>query len=146
MNEERKRILQMVEDGTITADEAMMLLEQLGTEKPAHAMDVYRPEMDDMSTSGAKMLRVRVHMIEKGKQSPTTVNVNLPLTAARLAGKLIKNVMPEQAKDAVRNEGIDLSGIDFEAMIDALEAEGGDIVNIIQDDDEEQVRVRVYIG
>lgn len=128
----------MLADGTITSDEAMMLLEQVGGPESS--------ALRAASDTDEKMLRVRVIATERGSERPTNVEVNLPLKAARIAGRLINTMMPKQAQDAMSREGVDLSSIDFDGLIDALADTGGDIVNINYQDEEDQGTVRVYVG
>lgn len=142
MNEDKKRILDMLAEGKLTSDEAMTLLEQFGENANTPA-PVYSP---DTATEGKdRMLRVRVTAMEAGKSKPIHVNINLPLKAARIAGRFIKSAMPHSAQEAMREEGIDLASLDLEGLIDALEDTGGDIVNVTHDGDDESVVVRVYV-
>lgn len=144
MNDHRKRILDMLEEGTITADEAMMLLDQTSDSEPASAPPpVYAPAK--MRDSEERMLRVRVHVVESDNPNPVVVNVNLPLKAAKIAGKMMNTMMPEQARDAMSKEGINLSGDDIVELVEALAETGGDIVNVQQQDTGNQVSVRVYV-
>lgn len=91
MSEERKRILQMLGEGKITADEAEGLLTALQEEKVKPSL---RKE--------AKFLRVKVW--EDGKDK---VNVNIPLSLAKLAMKFI----PSDAKATLDQQEIDLAAI-----------------------------------
>lgn len=140
MTEEKKRILEMLDNGTITTDEARMLLDEFAEKSapPVFSPDTVYPD------STERMLRIRVDATEEG-QSPTRVNVNLPLKAVRIASRLVMVCMPHEARSAMAAEGIDLSAMDLEALIDALEDTGGDIVNITHDDEKEHVVVRVYV-
>lgn len=139
MDQEKKRVLDMLADGTITADEAGMLIDQLGEAQPDTR--AVAPDNGD-----ERMLRVRVIAFEEGATQPTNVEINLPLKVARIAGRIITTMMPEQARRTMREEGIDLSGIDFNELIDALADTGGDIVNVSHQGEKEQATVRVYVG
>lgn len=142
MNEEKKRILTMLEEGKLSTDEAMMLMDQLG-EKEAPP-PVYHPATQAGKDAG-RMFRVRVVVIEDGSSKPVNVNINLPIKAARIAGRMVMNMMPDEAMDAMSGKGIDLSDMDLDAMLDALEDTGGDIVNINTEDEDSHVTVRVYV-
>ena len=121
-----------------------MLLEQVdGAETAVTPPPVYRPA--EMIGGKGRMLRVRVIIIEGGNPKPTNVNVNLPLKAAHSLVRLVQTVMPNQARDAMAAEGIDLSAMDLEGLIESLAETGGDIVNVTHEDEEDQVMVRVYV-
>ncbi len=146
--EEKKRILDMLAEGKITAEEAMQLLEQFGAGAPAGVAA--------KNHTGEKMLRVRVTAQEADKSTPVNVSVNLPLKVARVAGQLLR-MIPPQAIDAMEYHGVNLQEIDWEGMIDALAETGGDIVNVTSGGyasgngstfdhyDEDQVNVRIYV-
>lgn len=146
MQEERKRVLTMLEEGTISAEEAMMLLEQLKDDGGREGAAFFTPpERDGVEIKGEKMLRVRVHVIEEGNPKPTNVDINLPLKLARVAGRIVA-AMPPHAQNAMRTNGVDLSGIDWEGVIDDLAEVGGDIVNVTHEDGREQVMVRIFVA
>lgn len=140
MSAEKKRILDMLAEGKINAEESMLLLDQLDSP------EVPGPTGVDMAT-GERMLRVRIYVKEAQGEAkdPVQVNVNLPLKVARAAGKLISSGLPAQARDAMEVNGIDLSSLNWGELIDALADTGGDIVNITQDGEDNQVMVRVYV-
>lgn len=135
MNEEKRKILDMLAEGKLTAEEAAMLLDQFSDDGPTAVF--VRP-------NPGRMLRVRVDIVERGRPTPTHVEVNLPLAAAKALGQL-SVLMPEQAKDAARKEGFDFAALDLNALIDSLAETGGDIVTVTHEDEDDQVNVRVYI-
>lgn len=138
MNEEKKRILDMLSEGKLTTEEAMLLLEQLGgPEMPAASAAPRRSE--------GRMLRIVCVVRERGNAKPTNVTVNLPLKAARALGGAMHAMVPPKARQALVDEGIDLDGLDLIAVIDALAETGGDIVNVTHEDEEDQVMVRVFV-
>src|SRR5579872_1086037 len=108
MNENRRRILQMLSEGKITADEAERLIAALekgptmtATDSP-HA-EVLKPR--------AKYLRVLVEADDRdhnGKQ--TKVNIRVPMQLLR-AGVRLGALLPPQAREkanaAMREKGID---------------------------------------
>lgn len=140
MSEERKRILDMLADGKISAEDAMKLLEEVEAPAPP---PVYSPAKQPESAE--KMFRVRVVAYGDDNPKPVNVTVNLPLKAARIAGRMIMTMMPREAQDALADKGIDLAGMDIVGLIDALEETGGDIVNVTAEDGEDQVLVRIYV-
>ena len=91
MNEERKRILQMLAEGQITAEEAARLLE---------ALEDVSQEQTERRPKAARLLRVYVH----DPDDATEVKVNLPLALARFALKFI----PEEQRLQIAEAGFDL--------------------------------------
>ena len=92
MNEERKRILQMLAEGQISAEEAAELIEALDDAPPAVAKP--RPE------GPARLLRMYIH----DPEDATEVKINLPLALARFALKFI----PEQQQAQISEAGFEL--------------------------------------
>jgi len=119
--EERMRILKMLEEGKLSAEEAARLLKAFG--KP-------RPERRTVPPgSEAKWLRVRVTDLKSGRSS---VNVNLPMSLVNVGLKLGAQFVP------------DTEGIDFRQIQEALRAGlTGKIVDV-EDVDEGQ-RVEIYV-
>lgn len=87
-HDDRMRILKMLEEGKIRADEAAKLLDALSLEGER-----------GREASESKMLRIRV--TENGEQK---VNINVPITLAKLAARFI----PEHAKEKMSQKDIDV--------------------------------------
>jgi hypothetical protein len=125
MSEERKKILEMLAAGKITADEAERLIAALET---AEKKDGGSPSR----TSKPRYLRVVVD------DTDHRVNVRVPMKLIR-AGVKLSALIPQQAVDAAMEEsGIDLSQINpenLDEIIDNLEDLTVDI------DGKEKVRV-----
>ncbi|HEY8417583.1 MAG TPA: hypothetical protein VIK93_06060 [Limnochordales bacterium] len=121
MTDERLQILRMVQEGKVSADEAVKLLEALDEGKGT-ATGTRRRN---------RFLRVRVVDGEK-----TRVNVNVPLELARVVLRFLP-------KDAFKVEGLN-EPIDLEELVRLLE-EGmeGKIVDI--EDDAGKTRVEVVV-
>jgi hypothetical protein len=116
MNEERMRILKMLEEKKITAEQAEKLLESLG--EPA-------------SGSG-KFLKVKVWDMNRDKLK---VNVTIPLSLVKWGMRFV----PESAQVKMRAKNIDL-----EAVTQAIDKDlSGKIVEV--DDEDEGEHVEVYI-
>ncbi len=141
MTDEKRRIMDMFVEGRITEQEADLLLAQLEPEAERAAS----PEASVRRPGEPRMLRVRVVVFETGKPKPTHVNINLPLKVARVAGRMIQTMMPDEARRELAEQGMDLSSLDWNELIDALSETGGDIVNIAHEDGDDQVTVRVYV-
>lgn len=119
MNEERLRILKMIEEGKVTADDGAKLLAALEVSKPK------------LPAERAEWLRIRVKDLDTGKPK---VNVNLPLSLLQVAMKFI----PEGAINAGGQK------IDIEEILASIKAGAtGPIVDV--QDDEENVHVQILL-
>ena len=141
MTEDRKRILAMLGDGKITADEAERLLDALGSRGAPVA-----------STSGSswpsntapKYFRVEVNAND-GADGPTKVNVRVPMQLLR-AGVKLGALIPPRARDevnaALAREGIpfDINTIKPENLEELVEHLAGMTVDV----DNKDAKVRVY--
>lgn len=124
--EEKLRILKMVEEGTITAEQAAELMNAMGVD------DVQQNDL--MKTNyDKKMFRVIVDSVKGDK-----VNVQFPVGA-------IKRILKATGKLPISQEG--LEGIDLTAMMEAVsecldEEIEGDLVNVAAADG---TTVRVFV-
>jgi len=112
MQEERLRILKMLEDKKISVDDAAKLLD---------ATPDARSGEDE--SQGKKKLRVRITDPRTGKQR---VNLTLPLGLAKLAAKFI----PAKKKEELLIEGVDLDAILSQVMSENI----GKIVDVESDE------------
>lgn len=121
MSEERKRILGLLQNGKISADEADQLLEAMpGVEQtPSTAV-----------ASASKGRFIRVHVVEHGKEK---VNVNVPLGLAKFLLKFV----PSEARSELAGHNIDLDEIVSQIKADTQ----GKIVEVVDGD----TRVDVYV-
>jgi hypothetical protein len=122
--EERLKILKMIQEGKITAEEGAKLLKALtsSSQKPR------RPQTP-RQTGGARWLRVRVTDMSTGKSK---VNVNLPL-------KLVDaglNIAAQFAPEDIEVEGL-MDAVN-EAINDNLI---GKIVDVVDGEDGEHIEV-----
>lgn len=126
MEEERLRILKMLEDGKITADEASKLLEAL------HRSDTEPTQ---------ETLKKRLVHIEVERNGKKHVDVKLPLALIKMAMKFA----PRHARLKIRNKLRGENGIpDIEEILRmAQEGFEGKIVEIHDEDDDEHVIVRL---
>lgn len=128
--DENMRILKMLEEGKITAEQAQDLLSAMGHEQqlPAEVTDISESEYNK------KMFWIQVESMNKD-----TVNVKLPI-------KAIKKILKITGKIPVPKE--EMQGFDMEeltnAIIECLDSQVvGDIVNVTSSDGS---KVRVYIS
>lgn len=141
MSNERMKILEMIQEGKITAAEGMELLKAIEeTEPVSHT---------DGSAYTGRFLRVRV----AGDKAPK-VNVNVPLGLIKSASKLITwgvnfgtSFIPEETRSGMDKKGIDLSQMDIEEFIQALDQNsGGKLVDVDVDDEKEgRIKVEVFV-
>ncbi len=120
-SEERMKILKMINDGKISADEGSQLLTALSqrSEKPKKTLG---------RTLTGQMLRVKVTDMSPGK---TKVNVNVPMKLVDAGLNIAAQFIPEM-------EGAQM----MEAVKDALaENLQGKIVDVIDEEDQEHVEI-----
>ena len=107
MDEERRRILDMLAADKITVDQAEALLRAL------QAGDV-RPPRDVPEGRRARSLRIQI--TEDGASSNSNVNVTVPIGLIRFAGRFL----PKEARSQLND-----NGIQFDQLIDSLNSEEG---------------------
>jgi len=100
MNAERKKILEMLAEGKITADEADKLLEKIANGAFAEA----KPEEAGASSS-AKPRYVRIVVDKPGQEQ---VNVRMPLSFMGKGSHLLA-VLPPRVNEKLAELGINLS-------------------------------------
>jgi len=134
MNENRRKILDMLAAGQITAEEGERLINALEKEPPSDS-DSPRPK--------PKYIRVLVE--DNGSGKNPTVNVRMPMQLLR-AGVRLAHLIPvearEQVNDALHQKGvqIDLGKIkpeNLDELVDQLQ-------DLTVDVDDKDVKVRVF--
>ncbi len=134
MNPDRRRILDMLAEGRVTAEEAERLMAALDREPAAAASPKPR----------AKYLRVAVETADH-RGGPANVNIRVPMQVLR-AGVRLASVLPPQARDkvnaAMRERGMDfdISQLKPENLDDLIDQLGELTVDVDQD----ATKVRVY--
>lgn len=129
--EERLKILTMLQEGKITADQAARLLEALesatkGVHKPPTPPVPPSPSIHGPA-GGGRWMRVRVTDTDSGK---TRVNIRLPLNLVSSGIKMGMRFAPEV-------DGLDPN----ELMAWVRSGEVGQIVDVYDDEDGEHVEV-----
>ena len=147
MNEHRRKVLEMLAQGHINADEAERLLNALEKEPVAAAAGG-----DSEAAPKPRPKYIRVTVTEDGKASDgstiegaTKVNIRVPMQLLRAGVKLASFIPPEareRVNSALRKDGvqIDLGQIkpeNLEELIDHLE-------DLTIDVDDKDVKVRVF--
>ncbi len=121
-SEERLKILRMIQDGKITAEAGVKLIEALETKVPPQA-----PQIG--FTRGSRWLRIRVTDIDTGK---IKVNVRLPINLVTAGIKMGARFSP------------DVEGLDVEQLRQLINSgETGQIVDAYDHRDHEHVEVFV---
>ena len=118
--DERMKILKMLEEGKLSAEEASSLLRTLS-----------KSSSEDRSSAqdgDSRWMRIRVTDLDGGRAA---VNVNLPMRLVNVALRLGAQFIPEE-------------DIDLEELAEALKAGlTGKIVDVI--DEEEGRKVEIYV-
>ena len=115
-SDEKLRILQMLQDGKITSEDAFKLIEAIGGDETEARVE---PMTITATLKGKKRyLRVRIDSGSDGGHAK--VNVNIPLQLAKKATGIMKFI-PNNVKDDLHKEGIDLEGLDIAGMIELIE-------------------------
>jgi hypothetical protein len=119
--EERMKVLQMIREGKITAEEGAKLLSTLTDTKKENRRPIAR------SSEGSRWFRVRVSDMATGK---TKTSVNIPLGLMEWGLQIGAQFAPEVAN------------INSEELIAALQSGmDGKIVDVIDEEDGEHVEI-----
>jgi hypothetical protein len=123
-SEERLKILQMIQDGKITAEDGAKLLAALTeSTKPKRARTVSR-------TGESRYMRVKVTDMFSGK---TKVSVNLPLGLVDTGLNIASNFMPEMDPGAAAEISEAISGGMTGKIVDVYDEEDGEHIEIFID-------------
>ena len=124
--EERMKVLHMIKEGKLSAEEGMKLLNALGEVKNKPPV---RPaaQPSPAPAQGARWFRVRVTDTNTGR---VRVNIRMPITVVTTGFKLGARFSPE------------VEGLDMKTLMDSIRAgETGQIVDVYDDEDGEHVEV-----
>ena len=120
--EERMKILKMIEEGKLSAEEGTKLLVALGAKKTA-------PPRTPGMPGAAKWLRIRVTDMNSGRSK---ASVQIPLALVDAGLKIGAHFAPEV-------EGVDMSNV-MEAMRSGMT---GKIIDVTDDEDGEHVEIYI---
>ena len=124
--EERMRILKLIDDGKITAEEGAKLLSALSSSAAAKKRPV---TMRAAAGKQARWFRVRVTDMKSGK---TKTSVNIPLGLMEWGIQIGAQFAPEVA------------GLDMGQLVEALQSGAmGKIVDVVDEEDGEHVEIFV---
>ncbi len=132
--EERMKILTLVQEGKISAEDAAQLLEALGSNSPKRPMGAAAPNRaqqppEEPPVPGRKprFLRVRVTDMDSGRPR---VNVRLPISMVSVGIKMGSKFAPQ------------IEGMDTQQLMSIIESgEIGQIVDVFDEEDGEHVEV-----
>ena len=120
-SEERLKILQMIQDGKISAEDGAKLLSAISQNAQAQKTRTASRNRE------SRYMRVRVTDMNSGK---TKVSVNLPLGLVDAGLNIASNFMPDMSADASEN------------IRDAIhEGLTGKIVDVMDEDDNEHIEI-----
>ncbi len=120
-SEERLRILQMIQEGKVTAEEGARLLQALGTSG--------KPSAPPPPRRDPRLLRVRITDLGSGK---TKVNVNIPMSLVNVGIKLGARFTPASA------------GVNYDEIMEAIQSgASGKVVDVGDVESGEHVEVWV---
>jgi len=140
MNENRRKILEMLATGKITADEADRLLAAM-EKGPADSAAADAPSPGPRRKP--QFLRVQVE--DEGHKGPVRVNVRVPMQLLR-AGVKLASLIPPEARDRVnthlRREGVpfDINQVTADNLEELLEH----LDTFTLDIDEHNTKVRLF--
>lgn len=118
-SKERLKILKMIDEGKITAEEGTQLL---------GALKKQEKHRGGTTEGGARWLRIRVSDLNSGKE---TVRVNLPIGLVNIGMKMGARFVPEIEEEAV-----------MEDLAEALtQGMSGKIIDIVDEEDGERVEI-----
>jgi len=146
MNEQEK-ILEMIENGQLTAAEAMELLNALNT--PSAPDETNTALASNVSRTDYKYLKIRV----TSENNTVNVNVNIPIRFLKIVGGIagkMTSMIPKDARAEMESKGIDITNIDFKEIIDELMSgtlDDPSIVDVEAWDQEHNttIKVKIYV-
>ena len=128
-SEDRRRILQLVADGKITAEEATELLDALPGDRPSEPVreaDAPYPPMPPRLPALPRMpVRNRALVIQIHDGESTHVNLRIPFALARAAGKFVPRRAQQQLKEF---------GIELDDLLNDLSGNENGVLLQVQDD------------
>ena len=139
MSQETMKILELLETGKITRQEALELINSLDARRDPEGVS------PAAAASAKRFLRVRVD------GDKTKVNVNVPLNLIKVATQIADASMkwiPQDAHEQMKKQGIDLSKIDFDEIINLVDQglSDGRLVDVETEDEiDGRIKVEVYV-
>ena len=138
MSDDRRKILEMLATGRITAEEAERLLDALGSDA--------RPAGPTTPGAGPKYLRVQVEKTRGDEREPKHVNIRVPLQLLR-AGVKLQGVMPAKARASLaaalaeKGVDVDLGKLKAESLETLIESLMHTSIDVESDDGRSRIKV-----
>jgi hypothetical protein len=124
-SEERLRILKMIQDGKISAEEGIQLMDVLSDSR--RQKERQKPPVQAPMRRGSRFFRVRVTDRSSGK---IKVDIRLPINVVRAGSKLGARFSPE------------MTGLDMDQVMEYVESGAtGRIFELTHDSDQELIEV-----
>ena len=145
---EQLKILEMIENGQISAAEGMELLDALKSSGLTSVADA-GASLSSSALRNYKFLKIKVTSDNK----TVNVNVNIPIrlltTIGEIAGKVTAYI-PADARAQMEAKGVDITSIDFGKIIEEVlngTLDDPNIVDVEAWDEEHKatVKVRIYV-
>jgi hypothetical protein len=108
MTDERKKILEMLAEGKISAGDAERLLDKLETAATAQTTGAAANRAPEAPAANGKKPRYFRIVVEKPNEE--NVNIRIPLAFARSGSRLLA-VLPPRIAERLAHHGIDLSAL-----------------------------------
>lgn len=124
MNEERKKILEMLDEGKIDVEEANELLSSLEDSQSERKIENQVDTVEEASF-------LKILVIENGEEK---VNITFPIALA----KFLKNIVPESAQSKLTEKGVDLEKVISEIEKGTFD---GKLVDIEDGDSRVEIRL-----
>lgn len=106
MSVERRKILEMLAEGKISAEDAERLLDKVGDEAPEAAA----PNAGPAGEAAAAPKKPRYLRILVERPGEDNVNVRIPLAFTRTGSRLLA-VLPRRVSERLNDQGIDLGAL-----------------------------------
>jgi hypothetical protein len=140
---EKQRILKMVSEGTISVEEAEILLEALNKNTPSE-------ELKLKDSRGRKNKNLLVDIDAKSEddtKAKAKVKIKLPLSLVKALVPVMKSGLPHEAREELNKKGIDIDQIieATEKLSDELEATEDNIVDIEAGEGSDKATVKIYV-
>lgn len=129
MNDEKKRILDLIAEGKISSEEGAKLLKALHSDKPR------------LKKKGKKL-----HLLIKTDDSDKTIlNLAIPVSLAKFGMKFIPANTKMNAK--LKDTDFDFSDINWEEIIElATSGEEGELFHMeVNEEDSKPITIRIFI-
>lgn len=150
MSNEKMKILEMIQEGKLTAAEGMELLKAVEDGNREESMPsplLTEGDRGEKLTPSAMDRFLRVRVIG---EKTLKVNVNVPFSLLRSASKLVVYAMsfvPADKRAEFEQKGLDLQALDVEGLVRLVEESvDGKIVDVeVADPQEGKIKVEVYV-